>query len=95
MAKIVEKATWITIDPASLPTSIAKQYDNYKEAYKEMKAERTAFEEALSSALSPPKGKRVVFGYNFGKLSIAIVDDDTKAAAKPSGAVSLASLLQR
>ena len=39
-------------------------------------------------------GKRAVFGYNFGKLSIAIVDDD-KPAAKPSSAVSLASLIKR
>lgn len=93
MAKTETKANWLTIDPASLPVAIAKQYVNYKDAYKEMKAERVAFEEALSGAIAPPKGKRVVFGYNFGKLSIAIVEDDKPKAAP--GAISLASLMAR
>lgn len=35
-----------------------------------------------------PDGKRLVFGYNFGKLSVALVDDD----AKPSTAKGTTSL---
>ena len=39
-----------------------------------------AFETIVSEAAELPAGKRVVFGYNFGKLSVAIVDDDCKPA---------------
>lgn len=94
MAKATSTATWTQIDTETLPTAIAKQYANYKSAYAEMKAERKAFEDALVAMLSVPTGKRAVFGYNFGKLSIAIVDDDAKPA-KASLAVSLASLIKR
>ena len=94
MATRNSTATWTQIDVASLPTPIAKQYARYKDAYAEMKAERKAFEDAITTQLAVPAGKRAVFGYNFGKLSIAIVDDD-KPAAKPSSAVSLASLIRR
>lgn len=93
MAK-TSTAVWTQIDTASLPTPIAKQYARYKDAYVEMKAERKAFEDALSDAITVPTGKRAVFGYNFGKLSIAIVDDDVKPKAA-SSAVSLASLIKR
>jgi hypothetical protein len=94
MAKTATAATWTQIDIDSLPAALAEQYANYKSAYAEMKSERKAFEDALAARLSVPQGKRVVFGYNFGKLSIAIVDDD-KPAAKASSAVSLASLIRR
>ncbi len=93
MAK-TSTATWTQIDTDSLPIAIAKQYANYKSAYAEMKAERKAFEDALAAMLTLPQGKRAVFGYNFGKLSIAIVDDDAKPA-KASSAVSLSSLIKR
>lgn len=86
-------ATWMQIDTASLPTPIAKQYTRYKESYAEMKAERKAFEDAITAQLAIPSGKRAVFGYNFGKLSIAIVADDAKPKST-SSAVSLASLLK-
>lgn len=84
---------WTQIDTDSLPTAIAKQYANYKSAYAEMKAERKAFEDALTAMLTIPAGKRAVFGYNFGKLSIAIVADDAKPKAA-SSAVSLTSLMK-
>lgn len=94
MAKTSSPATWTQIDTDTLPTPLAKQYANYKSAYSEMKAERKAFEDALVGMLAVPAGKRAVFGYNFGKLSIAIVDDDAKA--KPStSAVPLSSLIKR
>lgn len=86
-------ATWTQIDTDSLPAPIAKQYANYKSAYAEMKAERKAFEDAITAQLAIPTGKRAVFGYNFGKLSIAIVADDAKPKSA-SSAVSLASLIK-
>lgn len=87
-------AAWKQIDTNSLPTPLAKQYENYKSAYAEMKAERKAFEDALAGMLTLPPGKRAVFGYNFGKLSVAIVDDDSKPKAS-SSAISLASLIAK
>lgn len=92
MAKSPSTANWQTIDPATLPTQIAKQYANYKAAYVEMKAERKAFEDAVIAMLTIPTGKRAVFGYNFGKLSLALVDDEAKPATA-KGSLSLSAFL--
>lgn len=93
MAKQPATATWTQIDTNTLPTPIAKQYANYKSAYVEMKAERKAFEDAITALLTIPTGKRAVFGYNYGKLSIAIVDA-TAAPKSTSSATSFASLIK-
>lgn len=87
-------ATWTQIDTDSLPANIAAAYTAYKAAYVTMKAERLEFETKLAAMLTVPPGKRAVFGYNFGKLSIAIVDDTAKPKAA-SSAVSLASLIKK
>lgn len=87
-------ATWTQIDIDSLPPALRTEYGNYKDAYAEMKQVRKEFEENLAAMLTVPTGKRAVFGYNFGKLSIAIVDD-TAPKAKATSAVSLASLIKR
>ena len=92
MAKTTSTANWQTLDPQTLPTAIAKQYARYKEAYAEMKAERTSFETALAAVISVPSGSKLIFGYNFGKLSIAVVAAATKPAAK--GALSLSDFLK-
>lgn len=92
MAKSTTTATWQTIDPTSLPVPVAKQYERYKAAYREMKAERDSFETAIRDMAPAPVGKRLVIAYNFGKLSVAIVDDDTKPAT-PKGALSLSAFL--
>lgn len=92
MAKIASTLDWQTIDPTFLPVPVAKQYERYKAAYREMKAERDSFETAMREMAPVPAGKRLVIGYNFGKLSVAIASDD----AKPSpakGAVSLSDFL--
>lgn len=101
MANAVTKLAWHTIDATTLPVPIAKQYEAYKATYREMIAERKAFEDAflamLASApathpLHAAKHKRHVIGYNFGKLSVAIADDDGKASPTAKGTLSLASL---
>lgn len=93
MAKSTTPANWQTIDPTTLPVPIVKQYERYKEAYREMKAERKAFEDALSALAPASPGKRIAFGYNYGKLSIAVVDDDAKPAPA-KGALSLGDFLK-
>jgi len=90
MAKARSDLTWTEIDPASLPAHVAKQYEAYKTSYRAMKAEREAFEALVNKGA--PKGKRIVCGYNFGKLSLALADQESKPERKAQG--SLADFLQ-
>ena len=86
-------AVWSEINPDTLPQEIAAAYALYKEMYRAMKAQRTEFETMLSAQASLPEGKRVIFGYNFGKLSVAIVDDDRKPAKATPAKQSLADFI--
>lgn len=97
MAKTETKLNWTTINTNDMPEDIDAAYRAYQAAYKAMKAAKDHFEGELREALaaSTPKGKRVVFGYMFGKLSYALAEDDTKPQAKPSSAVSLSTLIKR
>lgn len=91
MAK--QDAQWVTIDPTTLDADVLEAYAQYKDAYREMKELRNAFEKAM--AVDVPSGERMIFGYNFGKLSIAIVADD-RVERKPKQATqSLADYLAR
>lgn len=92
MAKSTTTANWQTLDPETLPEAVRKQYLRYKESYKEMKMDRDAFEQAMRDQAAAPQGKRLVFGYNFGKLSVALVDDDAKPVAA-KGSLSLSAFL--
>lgn len=90
MAKTTKTdAVWTTVDVATLPTDTKAKYDAYKAAYLAMKDARNEFEQQMSAVIAPLTGKRVIFGYNFGKLSIAIVDGQV---AKPKAAASTQSL---
>jgi hypothetical protein len=76
-------AVWTELDVDALPADVKAAYEAYKDMYRQMKAQREAFESLCGANV--PDGKRMVFGYNFGKLSAAIVDDDRKPAkAKPA-----------
>lgn len=82
--------SWIEIDPASLTTEQQAAYNAYKAAYATMKGLRTTFETAMQ--VDCPAGKRIVCGYNFGKLSIAL--DVAKVETKAStGKQTLAQFL--
>ncbi len=87
--------TWNTINTDTLPTSIKDAYGAYKDAYKDMKECRLAFENMIAKAIDPKPGYRVVFGYNFGKLSVALAPDDKPASKPASGSVSLSALAMR
>jgi hypothetical protein len=90
-------AEWIVIDPTTLSQGCEAAYQSYKAMYKAMKEQRAAFEQLMNeeaqSEMQVPKGKRLVFGYNFGKLSVAVVDDERKPAAKANAPQSLSSYL--
>ena len=91
MAK--QDATWTELDPATLPNSVKVMYDNYKAQYKAMKEARLGFEFEMGQFAQVPDGKRMIFGYNFGKLSVAIVDDDRKPAKATPAKQSLADFI--
>jgi hypothetical protein len=80
---------WSEVDMDTLPESAAEAYDAYKAARKaaaEAKAEfELAFTKAARKAKKLPDSKKLLFGYNFGKLSIAVTDnveEPAKASAK-------------
>lgn len=95
MATAKTDADWLTIDANSLPPIIKDKYDAYKQAYHAMKAARQDFEATMTEAASLAKGKRMIFGYNFGKLSIAVVADDRKPAKPKNNVLSLAVFLDK
>jgi len=86
-------AQWIVIDPTTLNDLPRAAYDVYKDAYKTARKAREDFETLMAESVEVPEGKRLVFGYNFGKLSVAVVDDDRKPAAKANVPQSLSSYL--
>lgn len=90
-AKAKSDAVWSELNVDSLEAGDASNYAAYKALYREMKATREAFEGGLQRLA--PEGKRLIFGYNFGKLSVAIVEAIDKPKAK--GAVDLSTLIRR
>lgn len=84
---------WSEVDVDSLTDDQRAKYDAYKAAYRVAKAKKEEFEAFMQEIA--PEGKRLVFGYNFGKLSVAI---DDAQAAKPKAsakAVPLSQLIAR
>lgn len=93
MAKIEKsKANWLTIDEASLDAGPAALLARYRELYKTMKAAREAFEDSLQGMA--PAGQRIIISYNFGKLSMAVVEAEDKPA-KAVGTISFSQLIKR
>lgn len=84
-------AVWVEIDPASLNPEQKLAYETYKDAYRVMKQNRQEFEAMMSRAV--PQGQRMIFGYNFGKLSVAVVADERKETKARTPKLSLADYL--
>lgn len=85
MAKERTQAEWREIDPATLTGDIAKAYNQYKEAYRIAKGNKDRFEAAMSAQAGLERnGLKLIFSYNFGKLSIAVVPNDKPKAVKPA-----------
>ena len=82
---------WTQLDPSSLSPELRKAYDAYRDAARHANALREAFERQMTVAIDPLDGEKVVFGYRFGKLSLAIAPADKPR--KPSAAVSLADFI--
>lgn len=78
---------WTNVDTETLPPEMKKLYAKYKAQYALMKEAREAFEEAFAGEVSLAPGKRVAFGYKYGKLSVGVVD-----AGKPKSDAKTATL---
>lgn len=92
MAKVERKPlAWVEIDPATLSEAEQAAYQAYKLAYKVMKEKRDAFEASMQTRA--PQGKVLKFGYNFGKLSVALDDKPVTATTKAQGRQSLEAWL--
>lgn len=92
MAK-TETANWVDINVDTLSLAERGAYDAYKQAQREAAELRSFFEKLMNE--HAPEGKRLVFGYRFGKLSAAIVEGEAKPAAKAAPkALSMAQLMQ-
>lgn len=81
--------SWTNVDVTELPETLVSLYDDYKAAQRLASEHRAAFEAAMIKAAAPrtPPGKSLVFGYKFGKLSIAW--GEAKATpAKPRSAIA-------
>lgn len=90
MTKERTAAEWREIDPATLTGGIADAYRQYKEAYRIAKANKDRFEEAMAAKAGLPSELKLIFGYNFGKLSVAVVPNDRK----PKSTAATASLAE-
>lgn len=93
MAKTKSDANWQTIDVAELTDELRAAWDKSKASYRAYQAEKRTFEQAMSDAAGVPEGKKMIFGYNFGKLSVALVDDDAKPVSKAKPTITLAQFM--
>ena len=97
------KEDWKQIDELALNNSIGEDegadvwalYQASKTAYREYKRQRDVFEIAMNMAFAEklPAGYELKFGYNFGKLSIAVGPVTERKAAKAQDAGSLTDWL--
>lgn len=88
-----QEANWVELKVETLSEDMAQGYAKYKDIYRQMKEARQAFEDGMNKSAELPEGKRLVFGYNFGKLSVAIVDDDRKPTKAQAPKQTLAQFL--
>lgn len=90
MAK--QEANWVNIDTDTLSVELKNAYAEYKGQYQAMKKAREQFEGLMGASI--PAGQRMIFGYNFGKLSVAVVEDDRKATKPKATTQSLSDFLK-
>jgi hypothetical protein len=91
----MSEATWVQVDPASLPEQAQELYADYVTKRRLAGAAKAVFEQHMNVVGELPAGKRLVFGYNFGKLSVAVVDDDRKPAKSAQPKLSLAEFMRQ
>jgi hypothetical protein len=78
MATPTPDLIWRNVETDDIPVTALELYNSYKTLQRQAAAAREAFEAAfaLALAITPTDPRRIVFGYKFGKLSIAIAPND-------------------
>lgn len=84
-------AVWVELDPASLDAGQSVAYEEYRRLRKLAGVAKGAFEQTMQVAI--PVGQRMIFGYNFGRLSVAVVANDRPASKPKATAKSLGDYL--
>ena len=87
------KADWVNIDPTSLPPHLREALKSYQDAYAQASTQRRVYERLMTEAVDPIEGEKVIFGYSYGKLSMAIVVDKPKTSGR--NAIDLAAFKAR
>ena len=82
---------WTQIDTETLNATATAALAKLRAANEAARAAREQFEAIITDLIDPADGERVIFGYRFGKLSLAIAPADKPR--KPSAAVSLADFI--
>ncbi len=88
-----EAIVWHEIDTATLKGDQLKAWQDYKAAYAQASKHRADFEALLRKQASLPAGRRLVVGYNFGKLSVSNLVDDGGGNKSSKKAKSLSDAL--
>lgn len=95
MATSPDSLVWRNVETDDIPASALGLYNQYKTAQRSAAAAREAFETEFSIILgfTPNTTQRLVFGYKFGKLSIAVAPNDKPKPTTKRAATSLADFL--
>lgn len=80
---------WQTIDTTNLPDDLALAYEDYRDLNRKAQAAREAFETAFRTLVPAAPRKSWLFGYRFGKLSVALGDAQPIKSTAPRGALTL------
>jgi hypothetical protein len=90
MATEKSKPEFVKVDPASLPEGLKAKWAALVKVNAAQKAAEDEFEAAFISASNKakriPEGKKLVFGYKFGGLAVALVDKTEGKSTKGASA---------
>jgi hypothetical protein len=79
------KLTWIPVNVDAMGATLKQEYLTMKESQRKAKADRERFEARFltesKKARKVPEGGTLRYAYNFGRLVVAIVDEE-KAVKK-------------
>ena len=95
MASEKSELQWQNVELDELPNNLVTHYNASKEAYRAYKTARDTFEHAMRVFYedSVPQDSELKFGYNFGKLSVAIGPKTARKAKSEAPKQTLAEFL--
>lgn len=95
MASEKSELQWQNVDVAELSQDAQTTYAASKEAYKAYKAARFVFENTMNTEFAEhlDDSSELKFGYNFGKLSVAIGPKTTRKSKNEAPKQTLAEFL--